>query len=630
MTTSSPAQERHEFQAEIKQLLHIVIHSLYTDREVFVRELVSNASDALEKLRFITITEQEYHDKGLPLEIRLEADELNKTLTIRDTGVGMTHDELTRNLGAIAHSGAAEFLRSLDESRRAEAQLIGQFGLGFYSVFMVADHVRVRTRSYRLEERGWEWSCDGGAGYTIAPADGVARGAAIIVHLKQDAHEFADPKRVREIVRRYSNFVAFPIYVNGEQVNTIQAIWTRNKQDVAPEEYAEFYKFLTNSSDEPLMRLHVQSDAPLQVNALLFVPRYNTERFGFGPMEPGVSLYSRKVLIRQRDPDILPDYLRFVRGVVDSLDLPLNVSRENPQDSRLIARLRKVLTERLIRHFNEQADKDPAAYQTFWENFGLFIKEGIARDLDHKDKLATLLRYESSATKPGETVSLKQYVERMVEGQEAIYYLNGPQREVIEAGPYCEAFRARNIEVLYVYEPVDDFVLSALREFDGKALVSADRADLDLPGEPETAEGGDRPDTPAEQLSALLAWLRETLSGKIKDVRLSRRLIDSPACLVNPNELFTTSMQRVMQAAHKELFTPTDQLLEINPRHPLIARLAALCAAGEDSALLRAAAEQILDNARLAAGLLTDPRGLVERSYRLLETALGADKRGSA
>jgi len=616
-----------EFQTEVRQLLDIVINSLYTDREIFIRELLSNASDAMEKFRLLSLMESDFHDQDAPLEITIEADEKNHTLTIADAGIGMTREELVENLGTIAHSGSKEFIKKLEGKEQKDLQLIGQFGVGFYSVFMVSSDVRVQTLSYRPEATGWTWSSNGTGSYTVSPADGLRRGTKIIIHLKEDAYEFAKPDRVKEIVKKYSNFVSFNISVNGEAVNTVQAIWTRNKSEVTEEEYNQFYKFLTNAFTDPLYRLHISSDAPIQLNALFFIPAENFERFGFSRLEPGVNLYCRKVLIQQKSRDILPEYMRFIKGVVDSEDLPLNISREVTQNTRLIARIRKFLTRRLLSFLEEQAAADKEKYNQFWENYSLFIKEGCVSNAENRGQLAKLLRFQSSKSADGETVSLAEYAGRMKEGQKSIYYINGPSRESIEAGPYLEAFKARDIEVLFLLDAVDDFVMTSLKEFQEKKLVSADQSDLDLPPSGEQEDGDKAADgrdmLTEEEIRAFTKWMKDILSDTISDIKPSRRLVDSPAIVVNPDQMMTTSMQRVMQAADRDFGGFGPKVLEINTRHKVIVQLARLSTdAGADQDLLRSCAEQIADNAFIAAGLPGDRNKTVDRIYGIMDKAL--------
>lgn len=611
--------ESMEFQAEVKQLLDIVINSLYTDREIFLRELISNAADALEKFRYESLTEKDVFEKDLPLEIAIDVNDNDHTLIISDTGIGMTREELVENLGTIAHSGSKAFLQHLDQTDKKDLNLIGQFGVGFYSAFMASKKVRVQTHSYRSNSQGFEWSSEGVGTYTIKPMEGLRRGTKIILDLKDDAHEFAKPETVKRIIRQYSSFVPFPITVNGEKVNTVQAIWTRNKNEIKEEEYTDFYKFIDNAYDEPLYRYHFTADAPLAINALLYVPKNNYEQFGFGRMEPGVNLYCRKVLIQQHAEGILPEWLRFIKGVVDSEEIPLNISRETMQDSNLVSKLRKVITGRFLKFLNEQAKADPEKYTEFWKTFGIFLKEGTASDFSHRADIAKLLRFESSKSEPGKYISLADYVSGMKDEQKNIYYVNGPTREMIEAGPYLEAFRARDIEVIYTHEPVDDFVLNHLTEYEGKKLVSADQAELDLT-ELEDKNQDDKEALDNETIKSLTQWLKESLGDKVSEVRESRRLVDSPAIILNIDGMMTSSMERVMQMVNKDLHPMGKKALEINPKHVLIKRLAAW--REKDNEFAKLAAEQIYENALISAGSMIDPRGMVDRMYRILEHAL--------
>ena len=618
-TNGSAGLETREFQAEVKKVLEIVVNSLYTEREIFLRELISNGADALEKLRYERITEKKIQDEELPYEITIEADKEKQRLTITDTGIGMNQQELVENLGTIAHSGSKSFIHQLSETDQKDLSLIGQFGVGFYAAFMVANRIQVFSRSFRPEEQGCQWVSEGIGNYSIGPAEDLPRGTRIVLELKEDAADFANLETIKRIIKQYSSFVPFPIRIGEEQINTVQAIWTRSKKEISEEEYTQFYQFIANAYDEPVYRLHFAADAPLAINALLFVPKQNFERFGFKREAMGVNLYCRRILIQQQAEGILPEWMRFVKGVVDSEDLPLNISRETMQDSALVAKLSRAVTNRFLKHLNEQANDDPEKYKDFWSQFGYFIKEGIANDQTHRDELAKLLRFASSKTAAGELVSLAEYLERMPEGQKDIYYLNGPSREAIEAGPYLEAFNARDLEVLYTHEPVDDFVLSNMMTFKEKKLVSADQAALELPDLPEEPQG-ERLDE--AKLNALSVWLKEVLGERVSEVKESGRLLNSPALILNQNPMMTSSMQRVMKAMNKDLgLLGMDQIImEINPRHELIKGLAEV--REKDESFARLAAEQIYDNALIAAGLLEDPRQMVERMYSILERAL--------
>ena len=624
MAKKKTMTETKEFQAEVKKLLDIVIHSLYTERDIFVRELISNAADALEKFRHQSLAGEEVFDSHVPLEISISVDEKNHTLTITDTGIGMTREELEANLGTIAHSGSATFLADLAEAAKNDVNLIGQFGVGFYSAFMAGKKVRVLSRSYIPDAEGYEWSSDGSGSYTLTPEKGIRRGTQIIIELKDDAQEFANEDKIKQIIKQYSNFVPFPIKIKGETINTVQAIWARNKSEIKEEEYAEFYKFIGNAFDDPLFRLHFTTDAPLAINALLFVPKENIERLGFGRMKSGVNLYCQKVLIEQHSENVLPEWLRFLKGVVDSEDLPLNISRQALQDSALVAKLKQVLTKRFLKFLGEQVKENAEKFSEFFTEFGIYLKEGATIDYAYRDEIAPLLRFESSKAEPGKMISLSEYVGRMVEGQQEIYYINSPSRAAAESGPYVEAFRKRDIEIIYTLEPIDDFVMNHLGEFDGKKLVSADRADLDLSSiktEDTPEDKGDKSLLEPEVVKSLTSWIKDALGDRVKEVVASKRLVASPAIIVNPNGFMTSTMERVMQAARLEKGEPMQEMghknLEINPSHPLIRQLSLLRVTDEPFA--REVIAQIFDNALIQAGLLVDPREMVERSYKILE-----------
>ncbi|HEX2852966.1 MAG TPA: molecular chaperone HtpG [Opitutaceae bacterium] len=612
MSTTAP--QKFEFQAEIKQLLDIVVHSLYTEKEIFVRELVSNASDALEKLRHTQLTEKEIFDDTLTLEINVTTDDKAKTLTIQDFGIGMTRAELIENLGTIAHSGSKAFLKALGEGGAKNTNLIGQFGVGFYSAFMVAKSVKVYSHSWRASEPGQVWTSDGSGSYEIEESEGQRRGTKIVIELKDDCEEFSQEWKVKEILERYSAFVSFPINLNGKRINTVQALWLRSKNEIKEEEYTEFYKFQAHAFDEPRLRLHFSADAPLSINALLFVPKENTEKLGFARTEASVALYCRKVLIDAKPKNLLPEWLRFLKGVVDSEDLPLNISRETMQDKALIEKLNKVITKRFLKFLEEEAKNRADAYTEFYGEFGVFLKEGAALDFAHKDQLVKLLRFESSLTEKGKLTSLVDYVSRMGGEQKEIYYLVGPNRAAIESGPYLEGFKARNLEVLFCYEPVDEYVMNNVREFEGKKLTAADHADVKLTDLPKSEGSLSEADT-----KKLTDWLKETLGERVSEVKPSDRLVDSPALALNADKFTSPHMRRMMKAMNKDgADSPVRVNLEINPRSAVMKRLFETHTAAPEKAKL--VAEQILDNALISAGLLDDATPMVARLYKLLES----------
>jgi molecular chaperone HtpG len=607
--------EKHHFQAEIQQLLNIVIHSLYTDKEIFVRELISNAADACEKLRFNQSSGTAVYQPEVTPLITLATDDKAGTITITDTGLGMTHGELVENLGTIAHSGTKAFLKQLAEEKKPDVGLIGQFGVGFYSAFMVAKKVTVFSRSFVPEETGWQWTSEGMGGYDLAPAADLPRGTKIILELKDDAKDFAQEATVERIIERYSSFVPFPIELNSRRLNTVQAIWARNKNEIKEEEYNEFYTFIGHDHDQPLYRLHFSADAPLAIQALLFVPKRNFETMGMGRLDSEVNLYCRKVLIQAKAKGLFPEWLRFLKGVVDSEDLPLNISRETMQDTTLMQKLNKVLTSRFLKFLEEQAEKDPAAYANFYTEYQRFLKEGVVTDFTHKDALGRLLRYESSTQEPGKLSSLADYVKRMPADQKEIYVLLAANRAAAEASAYYEVFRERKWEVLFLSDPWDEFVMEHLREFEGKPLRLAEKADLNLSAKKDAVLSQDA-------AKGLATWLKEILGDKVGEVRVSQRLVESPAVIVDSDKFMTASMRRIMKAMKQDgpELPGAKHDFEINPAHPIIAQLDAM--RQKDAALATSVAEQILDNSRVAAGQLEDPRAMLARLNQLLEKVL--------
>jgi len=610
--------EAHHFQAEIQQLLNIVVHSLYTDKEIFVRELISNGADACEKLRFKQSTGSAIQQSELTPSISVTTDEKAGSITFTDTGLGMTHGELVENLGTIAHSGTKAFLKQLAQDKQPDVSLIGQFGVGFYSAFMVAKKVTVLSRSFAPEEQGWQWISEGMGGYELAPAEELPRGTRITLELKDDAKEFAQAATVERIIHRYSSFISFPIELNGKRLNTVQAIWARNKNEIKEEEYNEFYTFIGHDHEKPLFRLHFSADAPLAIQSLVFVPQRNFETLGMGRMDSEVNLYCRKVLIQAKSKGLFPDWLRFLKGVVDSEDLPLNISRETMQDTSLMQKLNKVLTGRFLKFLDEQSEKEAEAYEKFYSEYHRFLKEGVVTDLAHKDALGKLLRYESSTLDQGKLTSLADYVKRMGSDQKEIYCLLAANRAAAEASPYFEVFKERKWEVLFLYDAWDEFVMEHLHSFDGKPLKLAEKADLNLNSKQDGALTGDA-------ANELAKWLKEKLGDKVGEVRISQRLVESPAVVVDADKFMTASMRRIMKAMKQDAGpdAPVKQDLEINPAHPLVTRLAAI--RQKDGDLAASVAEQILDNARVAAGLLEDPRAMLNRLNQLLERVLTKD-----
>ncbi len=603
--------EKHEFQAEIAQLLEIVIHSLYTEKEIFVRELISNAADANEKLQFLQQTAgTEIFEADRALSIHVSTDETAKTFTIVDTGIGMTQAELVENLGTIAHSGSKAFLEQIKESK-GDARLIGQFGVGFYAAFMAAESVTVSTRSYRPDAQGYVWTSDGKTGYEITPAENLERGTKIVLQLRDT--EFASAFRIEEVIKKYSNFVSFPIELNGNPVNTIQPLWTKNRSEISDEDYTEFYKYIGHDVNGPQYRLHFNADAPLSIKAILFVPERNTELMTMSRQEGEVHLYCKRVLITAKAKGLFPEWLRFLKGVVDSEDLPLNISRETMQDSSLLRKINEVLTKRVLKWLEEES-KDSDKYAKFFAQHGHCLKEGVATDWSHKEAIAKLLRFKSSHTEGDATTSLADYVSRMPEEHKEIYFLHAPDREAAEASPEFEVFRAKGWEVIFLEDPRDEFVLEHLHSFDGKTLVAAAKADIKLERPEDRSKG-----LSESQVEGLVAFLKATFGERVSEVRASERLVGSPAVVREADGGMNANMRRMMKMMGKEdsLGLAAKPEFELNPDHGIIAGLEQL--RHSDEGLARQLAGQLLDNAMVSAGLIEDPRAVFARLNHLLE-----------
>lgn len=618
---ASPSGANYKFKAEIQQLLEILIHSLYTNKEIFLRELVSNASDALDKYRLLALSGRASTDEA-PLEIRIEADKDKKILTISDNGVGMTRDELVQNLGTIAHSGTAEFVKSLSAAKDDQKidSIIGKFGVGFYAVFMVAHEVVVTSKSYQPGEPAQVWKSSGAGSFRVEPATGdVARGTRIEVHLKDDALDYADPARLRGTVQRHSNFVSFPVLVAGEQVNTVGALWREPKFSVTQEQYAEFYKFLTYDTEAPLETIHLSSDAPIQFSALLFVPPRESDPYGLQQGDYGPDLYVRRVLIQRQHKELLPDYLGFLRGVVDSEDLPLNISRETLQENLLLRKISQTLTKSILSHLEKLAKADPEKYTTFWKAHGKLFRLGYT-DFVNREAMAELLRFNSShhADATGLT-SLADYLTRAKEGQKDIYYISGSSRASLETSPILEIFRKKGLEVLYLTEPVDEFVMDAVRTHQEHKLTPVEKVDpASLEAFPDLGEAQAAPEALSEEqqgsLGKLLERMREILGQRVTEVRASKRLKDSPVVLLDPHGQMTSSMQKIMRLMTKDDSVPA-KVLEVNPDHAITRNLLVVFGRNPEDDYLRLATEQLFEAALLQDGYLTDPHSLVRHIH---------------
>lgn len=624
--------EKHTFQAEIKQLLNILAHSLYKDREIFLRELISNASDALNKIQFEMLTNKDVLDAGAELFIEIHLNPEKKTLRVVDSGIGMTHDEMITHLGVIAQSGAKTFLAQLEDSQSIKHDLIGQFGVGFYSVFMVADRVEVTSRSFRPDEPAHTWICSGEDSYEIIPAEKKERGTEVLLHLRDDATEFTSAWQIRQIIKRHSDYIAFPIYVidesaeqkdeKPEPVNQQIAIWRRPINEIQDQEYEDFYRSLTLDFEKPALRIHTQGDAPIQYSALLYIPAKAERGILSLRKEAGLKLYARKVLIQEYCTDLLPEYLSFVQGVVDSEDLPLNVSRETVQANPQMAKLKQVITRKVLSELKKLSEDNPEAYAKVWSEYSTYLKHGIISEYSDRERLLPLLRFYSSASEQ-ELTTLQAYVERMkgVEGQTDIYYITADSIAAATRSPHLDPFRARGIEVLYLIEGVDGFFVNALREYEGHKLVNVDAADLDLSGVGKTPEE-ETPPLEEKELDPLLVRVRNVLGDTIESARVSKVMLgSSPVRLVAPAGSLDRHTQRVYQMLEKDFKTPA-RILEINPRHPIIQNLVKRLGEGvhqhdfvDDSIHL------LYESALLADGVHPNPADLVPRLQAMLEIA---------
>lgn len=619
-------KEQFSFQAEISQLLHLLSHSLYQNREITIRELVSNASDALDKFRYISLTSNQ-GGKDEDLRVTIEPDKENQLLTIRDNGVGMTHDELKANLGTIARSGSLDFLKKAQQAgeKAADLSLIGQFGVGFYSAFMLADRVEVITRSY-TEDKGWRWESTGDGNYTISEVtEPVERGTSIRLHLKDGMDEFTEPTRLKYILRKYSTFVPHPIDLADEHINNQPPIWVEPKNTLKEEQYNNFYEYLTHyPGQKPLWHLHLSADSPFQFYSILYCPDKNLEKMGFGRADHGLHLCAKRILVQNDNRDLLPDYLRFLRGIVDSADLPLNVSREALQDNTVFRKMQKVITKKVLDHFDTFAEENKDVYTNFYREFGVILREGISSDFENRDRIAKLLRFKSTnSMEESGMVSLEDYCSRAKENQEQIYFACGTDSDSVLRDPNLEVFRKRNLEVLILTDPADEFILSHLGEFQKKQIVSVDAADLKLPPkddadttEDDSAKDKDQQDTPAN-LEALIGLMKEALGDQVQDVRRSERLTDSPCCLVNAQGSMSTTMQRVLRMNTPD-FEMQKMILEINPASPLVSRLADLVSNADNHGFIRDCSQQLHANAMIMAGLAPNGNEMAARLQKFM------------
>ena len=624
------AQEEMQFQAEVSRLLDIVAHSLYSEKEIFLRELISNASDACDRLRYAALTQPELVKEDSSFAVRLKADPTGKTLTILDNGIGMNREDLIENLGTIARSGTAAFVQQL-ESKQDGANLIGQFGVGFYSAYMVADKVEVSTRKAG-ECEGWSWSSDGQGAFTIAEdPEAPARGTRITLHLRKGEEEFLDAMRLRQIVSTYSDHIAIPVVLESrkedepdETLNAASALWTRPKNEITEEQYKEFYHHVGHTFDDPWLRLHFKAEGMLEYTGLLFVPSSKPFDLFHPDRKTGIRLYVKRVFITDDCSELVPSYLRFLRGIVDTEDLPLNISRELLQNNPRLAKIRTALCKRVLGELKKKAEKAPEEYATFWETFGAVLKEGLYEDQAQRETLLELARFRS--TQGEGLVSLADYLGRMKPGQEVIYTITGDDPEALARSPQLEGFAAKGVEVLLLSDPVDDFWLTSVPDYQGKAFKSVTRggADLDKIAKPEgeTEDEESESDAPSPSLDALIAFVKLTLKDAVKDVRSSTRLTSSPVCLVADEGDLDMHLERLLKQ-QRQLDHSSARILEINPNHALIKALSGKV--GDDGAgsLLEDAAWLLLDQARIIEGEpLPDAAAFSRRLSALVEKGL--------
>jgi molecular chaperone HtpG len=612
------------FRAETRQLLDILIHSLYTEREIFMRELISNASDALTRLDFEMLTNREVFDPEAGLSIRIVPNKEEKTLTLADTGIGMTEQEMIENLGTIAHSGARAFIQAAQEGQKHLADIIGRFGVGFYSAFMVADSIRVVSRSFRPDAQAAEWYATGDDTYTITPAEMNERGTKVIIHLKEDALEFIEEHRLREIIRKHSDFIPFPIFIGSEeeQVNRQSALWRQNPRQVEEKEYQDFFKQLTLDFEDPLTHAHMVVDAPVQMYALLFVPARQERGLFTLRREDGLKLYAHKVLIQEYCKDLLPEYFRFIQGVVDSEDLPLNISRESVQSNKVMSQLKKLVTNKTIDLLKKLATDKPETYASFWKEYGSYIKQGVAMEQTAPESLYPLLRFYTSHEREA-LASLDDYISRMKADQKEIYYILGDDPRSVMYSPHLDVVKRYGYEVLLLTDPVDAFMTVRLNKYKDYSLANVAHVELKMPEEDRAEESADpsaeeQKTIPEGDQAALIERFQNQLGERVASVRISERLSGSPARLVDPEGSVPQDWQRVYRLL-KEDFEAPKKVLELNPRHPLLIGLIKLSQESELGSLI---IEQLYEDALLVEGLHPDPVSMIPRLQKLMEELL--------
>jgi molecular chaperone HtpG len=638
-----------QFQTEVQQLLDLVIHSLYSNRDIFLRELISNASDAIDKVRFESHSNESLLEGNTEWKIKIIPDKDAGTLTIRDNGIGMSMAEVEENIGTIARSGTKAFMQALkDKASTDNPELIGQFGVGFYASFMVADRVVLYTRAAGSIESGCCWESTGDGSYTIEECSREQRGTEITLHLKEEFKEYLDEWRIRSIVKKYSDYIQYPVVmditrtetpkgVDGKEIegagtiektveetlNSMKAIWTRPKSDVTEEEYSEFYKHVSHDFEAPFRTIHFSAEGTSEFKALLYLPAKKPFDMFMSDRKKGLQLYVKRVFITDKCEELIPDYLRFVKGVVDSSDLPLNVSREILQEDVQIKRIQKGLVSKILSTLSEIKEKSTEEYVAFWKEFGQVIKEGVHFDFANKEKLQELLLFESTRTDAGAFVSLKEYCSRMPEAQKEIYFITGTSREALEQSPHLEAFRAKEYEVLFMTDPVDEWVVQALTEYDGKPLKAVDRGDISIDSEEEKEVKEKKREEAQKEFADLISFITDHLKDKVKEVRFSNRLTDSACCLVADDYGMNANMERIMKALNQNV-PESKRILELNPEHAILKAMSGIYAESKEAPALSNYADLLYDQALLTEGSpIKDPLRFTRLVSELMVKAAG-------
>ncbi len=620
MTDDSP--KTLTFQAEIQELLSILANSLYIHKEVFLRELVSNAHDALNKMRFELLTNRNVLDPDTELVIEINFDEDKKTLTISDTGIGMDENELVANIGTIASSGSRKFLETARAKGKADLELIGTFGVGFYSVFMVASEVRIRSRSYRLDTKGVEWISEGKSGeYTISPYDKPIRGTEVVLSLQEDASEFLNEYRIKNIVKKYSDFVPFPIKLKDEIINQQTPLWRKSKKEITDEDLKKFYNQVLLQYDEPLFNIHFSAEGTVQFHSLLFVPEKQNPSLFNPETDWGLNLYSHSVLIQEYSKDVLPQYFRFAKGIIESSDLPLNISRETVQSTRVLATIKKNITGKILKELDKLASKEKEKYSKFYREYGVFVKEGIATDFENKKALMNLLRFHSTKEEE-ELISLEAYTSRMKEGQNKIYYLVADDLEIARNSPHLDYYQANDLEVLLFTDPIDNYLPMHLTEFEDKPIFAIDQImEEEKDEEEKEKEEADEMEEEPSVLPNLIERTKKILGDKIIDVKTSSHLIENPCRLVSPADAIASSMERVFRYMDEGRAIPK-KILEYNENHAITKNLEELISKDSTNEIIDLTIEQLFENALLQEGFLTKPGKMIPRIQTILELAV--------